>query len=552
MPTKLSDHLNISLGLSAPVDSATVVSIIADTNIAMDSGTSGNFIATITGESGVEVLNSGTNNAAAILKLDSDVAATTDNTLTLTNKTINLSNNTLTGTIGQWNAAISGGNSFATLIGTETFTNKTLTSPTINSIAAVQGSITDISTLSIRDNTATSFELFVEANSATTQTADRTLTFDVNNADTTLSTAGDLTFAGAVEFSGAYSTTFTLSATTALTLPTSGTLISKDASNNVSGINNITVTGTVDGRDLATDGTKLDGIEAGADVTDVANVGTALTGFTTGTDAVSTDLIAVYDVSAGAWEKQTISDAALQGVKGQKGETGAAGATGSDGLAGDDGAQGQKGQKGELGATGAEGAAGVKGQKGQKGEIGTTGNNGADGVKGQKGQKGEQGPDGSGASGVKGQKGEIGATGSTGAAGAKGQKGEVGGTGATGGAGIKGQKGQKGATGSAGSNGAKGQKGERSSSITTSTAPASAADGDFWWDDETGSLYIYYNDGSSSQWVQFNNAVVSDGAISTAKLANDAVTQAKLASVVTFVVYNSSGTALKTLYGAGS
>lgn len=35
---------------------------------------------------------------------------------------------------------------------------------------------------------------------------------------------------------------------------------------------NIAVTGTVDGRDVATDGTKLDGIEAGADVTDTANV----------------------------------------------------------------------------------------------------------------------------------------------------------------------------------------------------------------------------------------------------------------------------------------
>ena len=34
----------------------------------------------------------------------------------------------------------------------------------------------------------------------------------------------------------------------------------------------ITVSGTVDGRDVATDGTKLDGIEAGADVTDTANV----------------------------------------------------------------------------------------------------------------------------------------------------------------------------------------------------------------------------------------------------------------------------------------
>ena len=39
----------------------------------------------------------------------------------------------------------------------------------------------------------------------------------------------------------------------------------------------ITVSGTVDGRDIATDGTKLDAIEAGADVTDTANVVEALT-----------------------------------------------------------------------------------------------------------------------------------------------------------------------------------------------------------------------------------------------------------------------------------
>ena len=552
MPTKLSDHLNISLGLSAPVDSATVVSIIADTDIAMDSGTTGNFIATITGEGGVEVLNSGTNNAAAILKLDSDVAATTDNTLTLTNKTINLSNNTLTGTIGQWNAALSGGNSFATLTGTETLTNKTLTSPTINSIAGVSGSITDISTLSLRDNTATSFELFVEANSSVTQTADRTLTFDVQNADRTLSTAGDLTFAGAFELTGAYATTFNLQGTTALTLPTSGTLLSKDGSNNVSGINNITVTGTVDGRDIAVDGAKLDTIEDSADVTDSTNVGAALTGFSSGADAVATDLIAVYDVSSGAWEKHTIQDAALQGDQGVKGQKGEAGATGSDGLAGDDGAQGQKGQKGEVGVTGSAGSAGVKGQKGQKGEVGSTGADGADGLKGQKGQKGEEGVAGSGASGIKGQKGEVGSTGATGDTGTKGQKGELGGTGNTGSAGTKGQKGETGAAGATGSAGAKGQKGETNASITQTTAPSGAVDGDFWWDDETGSLYIYYNDGSSSQWVQFNNSVVSDGAITTAKLADDAVTRAKLASEVSLIIYNSGGTALKTIYGAGS
>jgi hypothetical protein len=40
----------------------------------------------------------------------------------------------------------------------------------------------------------------------------------------------------------------------------------------VSATGNITVDGTVDGRDVAADGTKLDGIEAGADVTDTTNV----------------------------------------------------------------------------------------------------------------------------------------------------------------------------------------------------------------------------------------------------------------------------------------
>ena len=45
---------------------------------------------------------------------------------------------------------------------------------------------------------------------------------------------------------------------------------------------NITVTGTVDGRDVATDGTKLDGIEALADVTDATNVAAAGAAMLTG------------------------------------------------------------------------------------------------------------------------------------------------------------------------------------------------------------------------------------------------------------------------------
>jgi len=45
---------------------------------------------------------------------------------------------------------------------------------------------------------------------------------------------------------------------------------------------NVTVTGTVDGRDVATDGTKLDGIEALADVTDATNVAAAGAAMLTG------------------------------------------------------------------------------------------------------------------------------------------------------------------------------------------------------------------------------------------------------------------------------
>ena len=50
---------------------------------------------------------------------------------TLTNKTIALGNNTVSGTTAQFNTALSDG-SFTTLAGTETLTNKTLTNPTIN------------------------------------------------------------------------------------------------------------------------------------------------------------------------------------------------------------------------------------------------------------------------------------------------------------------------------------------------------------------------------------------------------------------------------------
>ena len=59
-----------------------------------------------------------------------------------------------------------------------------------------------------------------------------------------------------------------------LTYPADKAVI-EDASNNVTIGNNLVVGGTVDGRDVATDGTKLDTVETNADVTDTANVTSA-------------------------------------------------------------------------------------------------------------------------------------------------------------------------------------------------------------------------------------------------------------------------------------
>ena len=145
---------------------------------------------------------------------------------------------------------------------------------------------------------------------------------------------------------------------------------------------------------------------------------------------------------------------------------------GGRGITGDKGEAGDKGAKGEVGLTGAQGA------KGQKGEIGV-------------GQKGEVG-----GAGDKGQKGEIGA-------GDKGQKGEIGADGSDGDKGQKGELGTKGEPGSGGGGGA---------SVTISdTAPGSASNGDLWWESDTFDLHVYYQDGSSNQWVSITSNAALKG-----------------------------------------
>ena len=145
---------------------------------------------------------------------------------------------------------------------------------------------------------------------------------------------------------------------------------------------------------------------------------------------------------------------------------------GGRGITGDKGAKGDKGQKGEVGLTGAQGA------KGQKGEIGI-------GQKGEVGDKGQKGEIGVGSKGDKGQKElmvmmvlmEI-----------KDKKGELG---------TKGDKGD----GSAGG-----------ASVTISdNAPSSPNNGDLWWESDTFDLHVYYQDGSSNQWVSITSNAALKG-----------------------------------------
>jgi len=150
----------------------------------------------------------GTEGRVTLSQLDTLFKGTTQ---TLTNKSIDLDANTLTGTLSEFNSALQS-ESFVGLAATQTLTNKTLTSPTINtptiatpSISAptLTGAVTATgavfaggSPLVFEGATDNGFETTF---AITDPTADRTVTFQ--DASGTVAYLTDITGGGASEFS---------------------------------------------------------------------------------------------------------------------------------------------------------------------------------------------------------------------------------------------------------------------------------------------------------------------------------------------------------------
>ena len=117
-------------------------------------------------------------------------------TQTLTNKTIDLDANTITGTLAEFNSALQS-ESFVGLAAAQTLTNKSLTAPTLTGIVTATGAVfAGASPLVFEGATANAFETTF---AITDPTADRTVT--IQDASGTVAYLTDITGGGASEFS---------------------------------------------------------------------------------------------------------------------------------------------------------------------------------------------------------------------------------------------------------------------------------------------------------------------------------------------------------------
>jgi len=127
--------------------------------------------------------------------IDNSVTTNTG-TQTLTNKTINLANNTVTGTTAEFNTALSDG-SFATLAGTETLTNKTIDTAN-NTITIVEADISDLGSYITATSTDTLQNKTInsDSNTITLDLSEGTLTGTTAEFNSALSDGSFATLAG--------------------------------------------------------------------------------------------------------------------------------------------------------------------------------------------------------------------------------------------------------------------------------------------------------------------------------------------------------------------
>jgi hypothetical protein len=202
----------------------------------------------------------------------------------------------------------------ATLAGTETFTSKTLTSPTVNG-----GALTALTALGIRSTGTGAFDLTL-ANTENL-TAGRTLTLKVNDAARTVDLAGNLTLASSFTTSGANALTLTTTGSTNVTLPTSGTLATLAGTETLT---NKTLSAPVVSYASVTPGTNTQGQGAmTADINVVSTVGSNPSGVTLPTATTGRRItvinrsggnIAVFPASGGTIDTLTINASVVMPV----------------------------------------------------------------------------------------------------------------------------------------------------------------------------------------------------------------------------------------------
>jgi len=129
----------------------------------------------------------------------------------------------------------------------QTFTNKTLTTPTVNG-----GTLAAITGFGLR-STGASFDLRFATSEVLT--ADRILSWVLGDAARSITLAGNLSYGGAFTMSGAFGFTGTVTGTTAVTFPTAGTLATLGGTESLSNKTLVTpILGVATGTTLALNG----------------------------------------------------------------------------------------------------------------------------------------------------------------------------------------------------------------------------------------------------------------------------------------------------------